>query len=129
MANFCFAATPHAAEVASLAQVTSIILSPGNFRAVHPLSSEGVVLIALQDCVALINGNGATFRRGEPQQIQGSQYLMVSAQSGISCRFLLVNIQTAHQRLTVDSHILSRKQSLEDASDRNETLLVALSPL
>jgi hypothetical protein len=43
--------------------------------------------------------------------------------------FVLIKVIAATQPLTVEATTLARNQELEDASDRNATLLVAITPL
>jgi hypothetical protein len=109
------------------AQVSRIQIQARNSQVIHPISGEGMILIALHDCDLSVNGEELVLRGGKFKAIRGSKALLVQALEPTSADFLVVNVRSADQALTVEASSLRGRQSLEDASDRNETLLVAIS--
>ena len=111
------------------ARITQMSLAPGGRRVVHPLSSEGIILIALRDSVIAVKGDWVSLRRGEFKQVQGPNDAKIASASKTPAHLLLVNIRTGDQPLTIEVNKLEGRQSQEDASERNRTLLIALFPL
>lgn len=58
--------------------------------------------------------------------VSGAEVHLLNESQSIA-RLIVIDVKTACQPLTIHSHSVT--SSLEDASDRNETLLVAISPL
>lgn len=100
--------------------------TPKYFR---PSSNNGFVLIALRNSSLLVNDQAVTLRAGESQQVTGSRALNIVNTSTLPAQLVLVKIDTAFQRLTISQEDLDPHQTLEDASDRNNTLVVALTPV
>lgn len=77
----------------------------------------------------LIDGQSTTLKAGDYKKIPGTQSLEL-AQSGLTTvPFVLIKVVAATQSLTIEATTLARNQELEDASDRNATLLVAITSL
>ncbi len=109
-------------------QVTRIDLAPD--EAYTPTKEQGgAVWIALDSLVLKTNKGGQDsiklVRRGESASVDPEASAQFGAESGRASHMLLVEPKTVHQELTVSPFVLSG--SLEDASDRNATLLIALS--
>jgi hypothetical protein len=126
-AHLCSAGSPPQKGKLEPAQVSRLLIQPKNSRLVRALSAEGLIFIALKDCSLVVNGEELILRRGEFKQIPGSKTLEVGSIHGVSADLLLVNIRKTLQPLTIELTDLDGNQSLEDASDRNTTLLVAIS--
>lgn len=93
------------------------------------ISQQGFVLVAVKDCSVLIDGQSTTLKAGDYKKIPGTQSLEL-AQSGLTTvPFVLIKVVAATQSLTIEATTLARNQELEDASDRNATLLVAITSL
>ena len=126
---FCFAFTQTDANNLTLAQVTDLVVHQGSQRVIHPLSAQGILLVALRDCNLSAGGETLEVRRGEIKQIPGSNRVLIASTSNDPCRFVLINIREASQPLTIGSVHLQVAGEVHDASARNSTLLVALSPM
>jgi hypothetical protein len=98
---------------------------PDHFRST---SSNGFVLVALQDCSMLIDGGSATLRAGDFRRMDGHTIDLANV-SSIPADLVLIRIDRATQPLTIELGELNPRQQLEDASDRNDTLIVALTPV
>ncbi len=92
-------------------------------------SNEGFVVIATQDCLVLINGTSTPLKAGEYKRVSGKLNLELAQSGNISIPFFVVEILSARQPLTIEETTLAPNQRLEDASDRNSTLLLAIVPL
>ena len=97
-----------------------------NFQAT---SDEGFVLVAIQDCVIQINGTSINLKAGDYKTISGKRGLEIAQSGLITIPLVLVEVVSARQPLTIEATTLAPNQELEDASDRNSTLLVAVAPL
>jgi hypothetical protein len=90
---------------------------------------KGFVVIALSDTAITINGAQKKWRVGDYQNLAGEDHLDIENNDEHDSNVLLVKIGALQQSLTIETTQLKPKQMLEDASDRNITLIVALSPL
>jgi hypothetical protein len=97
-----------------------------NFQAI---SDEGFVLIAIQDCIIQVNGTSTNLKAGDYKTIPGKRSLEIIQSGLITIPLVLVEVISARQPLTVQTATLASNQELEDASERNSTLLVAIAPL
>jgi len=113
----------------SLAEFTEVRIAPGAPLILHPVPQQRIILIALEDADILFDKVRLTLRRGESRQVQGFEGAIVSAASGTAAYLLLVHVRSGHQPLTIQVNSLQKEETLEDASQRNRTLVVALSPL
>jgi hypothetical protein len=89
------------------------------------------VWIALDDNASISRTNARVdtekVRAGAANALPSGAEMQLLNESQSIARLIVVDVKAASQPLTIDS--LSVPSSLEDASDRNETLLVAVSPL
>jgi hypothetical protein len=97
-----------------------------NFQAT---SDEGFVLVAIQACIIQINGTSTNLKAGDYRTISGKRSLEIAQSGPITIPLVLVEVVFARQPLTIEAAILAPNQELEDASERNATLLVAIAPL
>jgi hypothetical protein len=116
-------------SVKSLAKVSSVTLNGETKLSFQPSSNEGFVVVAIQDCALLINGKSTTLRAGDYTRVPGKQSLELVQSGPITVPIVLVEIVSAQQPLTINATTLAPNGVLEDASDRNSTLLVAIDPL
>ena len=111
------------------AQVSELKLARGASAVIHSLSNKGVVLVAVQTAQLSVNGGQLELKSGSVKQLEGNRDLTVTASSGDSVHLVVVNVRAASQPLTIQPTKLGGRETLEDASDRNRTLLIAISPL
>jgi hypothetical protein len=97
-----------------------------NFQAT---SDEGFVLVAIQNCVIQINGTSTNLKAGDYKTVSGERGVEISQSGLTTIPLVLVEVVYAHQPLTIGTTTLAPNQEMEDASDRNSTLLVAIAPL
>jgi hypothetical protein len=97
-----------------------------NFQAT---SDEGFVLVAIQACMIQINGTSTNLKAGDYRTISGKRGLEIAQSGPITIPLVLVEVVFARQPLTIEAATLAPNQELEDASERNSTLLVAIAPL
>jgi hypothetical protein len=95
----------------------------------RPSSSNGFVVIALSDSSLLINNQATALRAGESRQVRGEHMLDIINTAELPAALVVVKIDTAFQNLTISEERLDPRQTFEDASDRNDTLVVALTPM
>jgi hypothetical protein len=113
----------------NLAKVSFLKIDQEKVLSLQPLSEVGIILLALDTCSIKVNGQPVELRSGERKFLHGRRTVILAPFGSGSVSLVAVNIVTAAQALTFDSlEILPRKE-LEDGSDRNDTLLVALAPL
>jgi hypothetical protein len=113
----------HPAKI-SIVQVTPD--APSKFR---PDSSQGFIVVSLQDCLLIIDGRKESLRLGDFREAKGDQVLQVANASSTPASLVLVNVRSRSQQLTIIRSTLAPNQESEDASDRSTTLLVAIAPL
>jgi hypothetical protein len=99
--------------------------TPDHFRSA---STDGFVFVALQDCSILIAGGSATMHAGDFRRMDGHTIDLANV-SSIPVDLVLIRIDRTIQPLTIELGELNPSQQLEDASDRNDTLIVALIPV
>jgi len=108
--------------------VTRIELSPGAIYAL-PKDQAGSVWIAIDPIVLVAKKNGIQRKRqvraGEAEIVGSGEELEFQVKSDLYARLVVVKPKMADEELTVGPFLLSR--SIEDASDRNVMLLVAIS--
>lgn len=107
--------------------VTRIDISHGATYTL-PKDQIGDVWIAIDsvELVTIKDGKGSRklLDAGDSAIVRSEEQLLFRQKSTRSARLVIVRPKSSHQDLTVESFILD---SLEDASDRNATLLVAIS--
>jgi quercetin dioxygenase-like cupin family protein len=110
------------------ALVTQIELSAGQTYTV-PEGQAGTVWTALDPVVLLeTKGEQQNQKRvhaGDAATVSAGEHIGFRAGRGLPVRLVLVKPKTTQQELTVESFVLTG--SLEDASGRNATLLIAIS--
>ena len=114
---------------ANLASIATITLNPQEHVSFFPLSHEGFVLISLGESTVQINGREDSLHLGDAKQLKGEEPLTLSNSLSSSAKFGLIKIKHSSQNLTITSTKLERGEELEDASDRNQTLLIAVTSL
>lgn len=87
------------------------------------------VIVALADCSVVIDGKVTVLKRGDFTEQLGAVSLELAPAGGAAPILVLVNILSSSQPLSIESTSLAPQQQLEDASERNRTLLIALSDL
>ena len=113
----------------NIAKVSLIELdaaAPTSFRA---SSDRGFVLVAIKDCSLLVDGERTKLKAGEYKAIPGRRTLELGRSETPNCPLVLIEIIAASQALTIEKTALGGHKEMEDASDRNSTLLIAISPL
>jgi hypothetical protein len=121
------ASTPSSEK--DLAKVSLVRLDQDTTLNFQATSDEGFVLIAIQDCVIQINGTIVNLKAGDYKTVSGKRGLEIAQSGLITIPLVLVEVVSARQPLTIKATTLAPNQELEDASDRNSTLLVAVAPL
>lgn len=110
------------------ALVTRIELSSGE-TFILPDDQAGAVWISLDPLVLAIKKDGLQSKRkvaaGKAETVLSGEHLAFEIATGPHARLVVVKPKMPHQDLTVGPFLQS--SSLEDASDRNATLLVAIS--
>ena len=129
-----FAAVPTSAQQTHVllndakALVTQVELSAGQ---TYPVAEDqnGTVWTALDPIVLLeMKGGQQNQKRvnaGDAAIVHAGEHVGFRAERGLPARLVLVKPKTTQQDLTVEPFVLTG--SLEDASDRNATLLIAIS--
>ena len=112
-----------------LAKVSLVRLDRETKLKFQATSDEGFVLVAIQDCVIQINGTSTSLKTGDYKTVSGKRGLEIAQSGLITIPLVLVEVVSARQPLTIEATTLAPNQELEDASDRNSTLLVAIAPL
>lgn len=121
------ASASHGGQKISPAKV--LLVRPGStMRLDSQPTHKGFVLVALGDCSVLINGHTNNLKAGDHKEVSGGILELAPAPSKPT-ELVLVEVLSASQPLTVQSTTLARNQEVEDASDRNLTLLVAVDAL
>jgi hypothetical protein len=88
-----------------------------------------LVVVPLEDCAVLINGHKTALKEGDYKEVSAGDDLSLSPVSAANPRLALVEVVASSQALTITSQSLAAHQELEDASDRNQTLIIALDSL
>lgn len=93
------------------------------------LGNKNFIVVPLQDCAILINGQRTTLKRGDFREVNAGEDLSLSPLSAASPRLALIQVVASSQALTITSESLAAHEVMEDASDRNQTLVIALDRL
>jgi hypothetical protein len=112
-----------------LARVSTVSLHGTEILSIEPLSRIGVILLAIEDCTIRVNGLSVDLKTGERKFVHGVEIVKVSSSGSRPTPLVIVNVKRAQQAQTFDHVELGLGKIMEDASDRNETLLVALNSL
>ena len=112
-----------------LAKISLVRLNSETKMNFQAASDDGFVLVAIQDCIIQINGTSISLKAGDYKTVSGKRSLEIAQSGQITIQLVLVEVVSARQPLTIEATTLAPNQELEDASDRNSTLLVAIAPL
>jgi hypothetical protein len=93
------------------------------------LNHKNLIVVPLEDCAVLFNGQRIAFTAGDYKEFSSSDNLTLRPVGSASPRIALVEVVASSQALTITSKSLASHQEMEDASDRNQTLVVALDSL
>ena len=113
----------------SLAKVSLVTLNRETKLTFQPSSNEGFVVVAIHDCTLLIDGKSTILKAGDYARLPGKQSLGLAESGPMTMPIVLAEIVSAQQPLTINATTLAPNGVLEDASDWNSTLLIAISPL
>jgi hypothetical protein len=90
---------------------------------------KSLIVIPLEDCSVLINGQNVALKKGDYKEFSAGDNLDLRPASAVNPRLALVEVVASSQALTVSSETLVADQEFEDASSRNQTLVIALDNL
>ncbi len=113
----------------NLAKVSLIQLNQETRLSFQSTSDQGFVLIAIKDCSLFIDGQSTRLKSGEHKSIPGRHSLELAQSGSAPVPLVLINVVAATQALSIQATSLAGHQELEDASDMNATLLIAITPL
>ena len=106
-----------------LANVSLVRLSqPRQFN----VKRKGLIVVALENCSVIIDGRIEALKLGDHREFPAGTIADFKPAASASPQLALVQILKSPQPLTVVANSLAVHQGLEDASARNETLLIAL---
>lgn len=109
-----------------LARVSVVKLS----RAIRVnLDDESLVVVALEDCSIIIDGHPDALKAGSYKEYSRGGSVGLSPADSTSAQLALVHVLPHKQTLTILNNTLEVNQELEDASGRNQTLMIALNTL
>jgi len=107
----------------SFARVSLIRLSQAmKFKVSH----QGLVVVPIEDCSVFMNGRSVAFKRGDYKEFHSGDHVELSPAVSTHPQLVLVDVIESSQPLTILAENLAVHQELEDASDRNQTLMIAL---
>jgi len=108
----------------------ALIMLPVNTpQEFHASSRHGFVLVALSDSDLLIDTQLIKVLAGASLKLAGKGVHTLRSLEPSALQIVLVRIDTAKQSLTISKTSLDPGGQSEDASDRNDTLVIALSSL
>ena len=90
---------------------------------------KNLIVVPLEDCAVVINGHRTALKEGDYKEVSAGDDLSLSPVSAANPRLVLVEVVASSQALTINFEVLAAHQQLEDASDRNQTLIIALDSL
>lgn len=122
-------ATASQRDIKSLAEVSLIKLKPDVPISFQPSSDQGFIVVALQDCTVMLNEQKEILRTANFRRVRGKRILQLASSASTNASLVLITIKNTYQDLTIEDTVLTHRQELEDASDRNVSLLVAISPM
>ena len=74
-------------------------------------------------------GSSRVIVTGDPCLVHSGEKASFPNTSGHAVQMLIIDLMSKHQALTIEKHTLAPGRELEDASERNETLVIAKSPV
>jgi len=113
----------------SFARVSLVTLSGHATLSFHPVSNQGFILVAIKDCSVVINGQRSVMKTGGYKRVTGGQNLALVQTDSKPISLVLVKVVSTAQSLTVEATKLESHEELEDASDQNATLLIAINSM
>ena len=87
---------------------------------------KSFVIVALEDCAVVMNGQKDSLKAGDHKEFRSGDNVELSPASSRSPHFAVVEVLKTSQPLTITAENLAVRQEREDASARNQTLLIAL---
>ena len=93
------------------------------------LDHKNLIVIPLEDCAVLVNDQKIALKAGDYKEFSSGESLTLRPVGSGSTRIAFVEVVASSQALTITSQSLAPHQEMEDASDRNQTLVVALDSL
>ena len=93
------------------------------------LDHKNLIVFPLEDCAVLFNGQRIALKTGDYKEFSSGDNVTLRPIGSARPRIALVEVVASSQTLTITSQSLASHQEMEDASDRNQTLVVALDSL
>jgi hypothetical protein len=90
---------------------------------------QSLVIVSLNNCLVSVNGQMVAFGVGDHREFRAGERIELIPKPSTSPSFVLVDVARTSQPLTILTEDLAAHQQLDDASDRNQTLLIALDHL
>ncbi len=91
------------------------------------LAHKSVVIVALENCAVIINGQKDVLKAGDYKEFRAGNDVELRPAFSKRPHFVVVDVFKTAQPLTITIEDLAVRQDLEDASARNQTLLIALA--
>ncbi len=112
-------------------RVTAVVIPRETLYTLQSTTQRGSIWIALDDARLVTSAAGVAQERklqaGDAESVRPDDDIQFRNENQSPAHFIIVNVKNASQELTL--HVFTVSKALEDASDRNETLIVAVSPL
>ena len=112
-----------------LASVSTVALDPNTNLNLQPKSDVGIILVAIDTCLLEVNHVPVTLEPGQRKFVHGTHAVAVSQDGTSAALLVIVNVANITQPLTFAKIALTPGKEQIDASERNNTLLIALSPI
>lgn len=93
------------------------------------LDHQTLIVVPLEDCAIVFNGQRMALKSGDHKEFSSGDNPTLGPVGSAKPRLALIEVVASSQALTITSQSLASHQELEDASDRNQTLVVALNSL
>ena len=114
---------------AGVASVATYTLAPNRSLNLQPKSDVGIILVAIDTCLLEVNGAPVSLEPGERKFVHGPHAITVSQDATSAAVLVVINVVSTSQELTFGKTELTPGNDLADMGNRNDTLLIALSPL
>jgi len=86
-------------------------------------------LVALDDCSLIVDKKAVTMKSGQRKFMHGKKEFSIATNTSNPISLVEVDVATVTQALTFGRIKLSPGEETQDASDRNDTLLIAVTRL
>lgn len=127
----CAMGQPYVVLEDSRARATTVEIPQSGTYTLQSNAAKGSVWVALEDARFVITDAGVsqnkTVSAGDTGKVPPGNSVQFQNEKQGPARLIIVDVKTSLQDLTVQAFSISG--SLLDASDRNETLIIALAPL